>query len=192
MKLGNEHLCSGGKMLPFTLLDFWRWNASNLLSNAMRGVLAEFIVATAANVDIQACREEWARYDLVTREGIKVEVKSAAYLQSWYQRAFSTITFSIKAAMGWDSETNTQTKTKSRHADLYVFCLLHHQDKATVDPLNMDHWCFYVLSTNEVNAYERSQHSITLKSLERLTRKVRYEEVYHEIQFKYDTRQERI
>ena len=29
----------------FRLLDFWRWSASNLLDNTMRGMLAEYLVA---------------------------------------------------------------------------------------------------------------------------------------------------
>jgi hypothetical protein len=29
-----------------------------------------------------------------------------------------------------------------RHADVYVFALLAHTDKATVDPLSLDQWRF--------------------------------------------------
>jgi hypothetical protein len=32
---------------------------------------------------------------------------------------------------------------------LYVFCLLAHKDKSTLDPLNMDQWQFFVLATEE-------------------------------------------
>jgi len=37
-----------------------------------------------------------------------------------------------------------------------------------VDPLNIDQWHFYVLPTAVLDARKRSQHSITLKSLEKL------------------------
>ena len=56
LKTGNEQLSATGK----TLLDFWRWNGSDLASNATRGVLAEFIVASALGIDLSVPRIEWA------------------------------------------------------------------------------------------------------------------------------------
>ncbi|GAA4340481.1 hypothetical protein [Flaviaesturariibacter amylovorans] len=168
LKSGKEPLLFNGKPLDVTLLDFWRWSVSDLLSNATRGRLAEFIVARAAHVDVTACRDEWSAFNLETPEGIKLEVKSAAYVQSWFQRALSRISFSTRAALYWDSATNLQSKVAGRSADVYVFCLLHHQDKATANPLDLNQWTFYVLATWELDAYRRSQHSITLKSLNSL------------------------
>ncbi len=49
-----------------------------------------------------------------------------------------------------------------------MFALLAHKDGATLDPLNVGQWRFYVLATSKLEKYERSQHSITLKSLEGL------------------------
>ncbi|AXG97954.1 hypothetical protein DVJ83_00840 [Deinococcus wulumuqiensis] len=43
--------------------DFWRWAYSDFLSNALRGVLAEYIVAQAAGCTHRA-RTEWDAYDL--------------------------------------------------------------------------------------------------------------------------------
>jgi hypothetical protein len=64
-------------------LEFWKWAFSDFLSNALRGVLAEFIVAKAMDcTDVQ--RTEWDAYDVITSDGIKIEVKSSAYLQSWH------------------------------------------------------------------------------------------------------------
>lgn len=59
--------------------DFWRWAYSDFLSNTLRGVLAEYIVASALGCT-EAPRREWHAYDLVTAGGIRVEAKSAAYL----------------------------------------------------------------------------------------------------------------
>jgi hypothetical protein len=70
IKSGQEPLSYNGQQLKFTLLDFWRWSASDILSNATRGILAEFIVATAANIDITKVRDEWGAFDLVTPDGI--------------------------------------------------------------------------------------------------------------------------
>ncbi|RYE00979.1 MAG: hypothetical protein EOP50_02795 [Sphingobacteriales bacterium] len=182
LKTGSERLTLDGRPLEFSLLHFWQWSVSDILSNATRGRLAEFIVATAMDINIATCRDEWSAYDLETPEGIKLEIKSAAYLQSWYQKVLSKISFSTRAALYWDSLTNQQATVKKRHADIYVFCLLHHREKATVDPLDLNQWSFYVLPTHELNAYKRSQHSITLKSLQGLTDAVRYDELKERIQ----------
>jgi hypothetical protein len=66
--------------LDFDLLSFWQWSASDLLSNATRGTVAEYLVARALDADPEGIRDEWAAYDLKTKDGVKVEVKSAAYL----------------------------------------------------------------------------------------------------------------
>jgi len=175
LKTGNEPLSTRGSNLNFTLLDFWRWNSSDLLSNSTRGRFAEFIVASATNVDIDQPRDEWGAYDLITHEGIKIEVKSAAYVQSWEQKSLSKISFGIKAAHSWDDETNKRLEIAARSANVYVFCLLHHDKKQTCDPLNLDHWEFYVLATEDLNRRTRSQQSITLNSLKAMTVPVPYD-----------------
>jgi hypothetical protein len=185
IKSGSEKLLFNDRALDFSLFDFWRWSVSDILSNATRGRFAEFIVATATNIDKTEIRDEWSAYDLETPDGLKVEVKSAAYLQSWFQNKLSKISFSTKPALYWDSITNKQSIEKKRHADVYVFCLLKHQDKQTVDPLNMNQWEFYVLATKELNDYTRSQHSITLNSLRKLTDSVSYEKLDEAIKTKH-------
>jgi hypothetical protein len=147
------------------VLDFWGWSGSDLVNNVMRGVLAEYLVARALGIDTSGVREEWASFDLQTATGVKVEVKSAAYVQSWHQAKLSPISFLTPATHEWDSMTNVQSTELKRQADVYVFALLAHNDKATIDPLNVEQWRFYVLPTAVLNARTRSQHSITLNSL---------------------------
>ncbi|MCG8380040.1 MAG: hypothetical protein MI865_11280 [Proteobacteria bacterium] len=121
---------------PISIRDFWAWSSSDLLSNAKRGVFAEFLVASDLGVT-DGIRAEWDAYDLETRSGISVEVKSAAYIQSWHQERPSTIGFSIAASQAWDPATNKFSLEKKRQAQIYVFCLLKHLDQETIDPLNM-------------------------------------------------------
>jgi len=185
IKSGSERLVYNNSPLNFSLLEFWQWSASDILSNATRGRFAEFIVGSATHVDMTIQRDEWSSYDLVTPEGIKIEVKSSAYLQSWFQKELSKISFSTKPALFWDGATGEQAKEKARHADVYVFCLLRHVDKTTVDPLNMNQWEFYVLATKELNEYSRSQHSITLNSLRQLTNAIPYDMVNPVVKEKY-------
>ncbi len=149
-----------------------------MVSNATRGILAEFIVANALGIELNDVRDEWRAFDLITPEGITVEVKSAAYIQTWSQRDFSRITFRIPKTRAWDADTNVQEKVPRRHAKVYVFALLAHKDKSSIDPLNVEQWQFFVLPTAVLNARTRSQHSITLRSLENLAgRAVSYNEL---------------
>ena len=97
-KTGEEALTNNGFKTPYNLLDFWRWSVSDILSNATRGRLAEFIVGTAMNINNEIVRKEWDAYDLKTKDGIKIEVKSSSYIQTWSQKKFSNIIFSIKSS----------------------------------------------------------------------------------------------
>lgn len=135
-KTGAEPLHNNGQKFPTTVLSFWQWSASDLINNAMRGRLAEYLVAFALGV-ADGVRVEWDAYDVTTSSGLKIEVKSAVYLQSWKQTRPSAITFSIRPTLGWNAETNTYGVERKRQADVYVFALLSHRDKTTLDPLNV-------------------------------------------------------
>ena len=165
---GGEPFHRDGEPLGFDLQDFWAWSVSDLVSNATRGRLAEYLVARALGVPTSGVRNEWAAHDLTAPTGLKIEVKSAAYLQAWHQRHLSSIVFSIRPARAWDPTTNEQSPHQTREADVYVFALLAHRDKPTLDPMNTAQWRFYAVATRVLNARQRSQHSITLRSLEAL------------------------
>lgn len=165
---GTERLTNAGTGEGRTVLDFWQWSTSDLLGNTVRGVLAEYLVALATGVDLTSTRDEWAATDLCTPEGITIQVKSAAFLQSWFQERLSTISFNVQPRRAWDPNTNRSETTSTRHSDVYIFALLAHRDKASVNPLDTSQWRFYVIPTSTLDARTRSQHSITLGSLERL------------------------
>jgi hypothetical protein len=164
-KIGEERFRFQGEPLDFDLIDFWQWMASDLVSNATRGRLAEYLVARALGIPTCGIRDEWAAYDLCMPNGIKVEVKSAAYIQSWYQKEYSTIIFNVPKTRSWDPDTNRQSNEVRRQVDVYIFALLAHQDKSTIDPMDVDQWEFYILSSKYLNERTRSQVSITLNSL---------------------------
>jgi len=70
-KTGEEKFHSNGNPLGYDLLSFWQWSASDLIGNAMRGILAEYIVASAVG-KTNGSRTEWDAFDIETNEGIKV------------------------------------------------------------------------------------------------------------------------
>lgn len=119
---GSEPFSAGEQNLPFAVADFWRWSCTDLLNNRMRGVLAEFIVSRALGFS-GGHRTEWDAFDLETPAGLKVELKSSAYLQSWPQEKYSSISFSIAPTRGWNSKTNETSELRQRQSDVYVFCL---------------------------------------------------------------------
>jgi hypothetical protein len=169
LKTGDEPFISEGLQTGCTLLEFWRWSVSDLISNATRGRLAEFIVAKALGISTSTPRDEWAAYDLVTPAGVKVEVKSAAYLQSWAHKDYSAIRFGTPKTRAWDPDSNQLAPDVKHQADVYVFALLAHKNKSTLDPMNLDQWVFYVLPTTALSARTRSQQSISLATLETLS-----------------------
>ena len=56
---GSERFHDGKRAIGFSLLDYWQWSASDLVSNTSRGVVAEFLVASAIGI-AGGVREEWA------------------------------------------------------------------------------------------------------------------------------------
>jgi hypothetical protein len=166
-KTGEEHFYIGQDQLNMKLIDFWRWGQSDILSNSLRGVLAEYIVASALGIDA-GVRTEWDAYDLITESGLKIEVKSSAYIQSWHQKCDSIISFDIRKTKGWDSQTNEYSSEFKRQADIYVFCLLKHRDRETIDPLNLEQWEFYILETKILNEKKADQQTICLNPLLKL------------------------
>lgn len=165
---GQEPFQASGQPIEGAdVLDFWRWSFSDLVSNATRGVLAEYLVGKALGCREQV-RAEWAPYDLTAPDGITVEVKSAAYIQSWYQKTFSSIGFDTRTTTAWSEADATYDMEPKRQAQVYVFALLAHKDQATLDPLDLDQWTFYVLPTRVLDARCPTQRTISLGGLKRL------------------------
>ena len=166
-KTGNEHLIEKGNPLENNLMGFWQWACSDLASNTIRGILAEYIVACALKIDT-GTRLEWNAYDLMTKNGVKLEIKSASYLQTWRQPKLSNISFDIAPTKGWNASTNEYNNEIKRQADIYIFCLLKHQYKLTLNPLDLDQWTFYLLPTSILNDKKLIQQKISLSALLKL------------------------
>ena len=150
-----------------TLLDYWKWAHSDIASNAERGKLAEYFVKCAVG-STSPCRIEWDAVDVISPNGIRIEVKSSAYLQTWNCSKLSAIQFGIASKISWDSETNTYYETVGRNSDVYVFCVFACDDPAIANPLDLTQWDFYVLSTKVLDMKIPMQKTITLKPLLKL------------------------
>ncbi len=110
-------------------------------------------------------RNAWGAYDMKAPDGTKIEVKSAAYVQSWHQKELSRIQFGIKKTLEWMPETNDFGKEKKRQSDVYVFCLLAQKEKRQVDPLDLEQWEFYVIPTSVLDTQFGDRQSISLSKV---------------------------
>lgn len=164
-KSGMEEFKFGGVPVGHSLNDYWAWANSDLVNNVDRGKLSEFIVASALGIsnDVAAT---WDKFDLLYM-GKGIEIKSSSYLQSWYQERESYIAFTVRPTIAPINNTSTYEDVRKRQADLYVFCLLAHKDKLTLNPLNLDQWEFYIVPTSLLDELIPTQKSISLTFLQK-------------------------
>jgi hypothetical protein len=149
---GSESIILHDAVLPTSVLAFWSWALSDVMSNTARGLLAEFFVACDLGVT-DAIRIEWAPFDLPSRGGIRVEVKSSAYVQRWTQKRVTSPSFSVTPTRFWDQDVGDYVGERKCHADVYVFCLHAHQDRATLNLLDVRQWQFFVAPTTLLDTH---------------------------------------
>lgn len=169
---GSEQFTNSGSK-SFNVLEFWQYGFSGLNSNVLRGALAEFLVENAlkGNEEIDV-RNPWGDYDVLLND-IKIEVKSCSYIQDWDQEKLSTIKWSgLKAKdLFWSTAINGPyvDKEPDYKSDVYVLALLKHQHPDTLDILDMDQWCFFVLTKDNLREISGNRSSVSLALLTRHT-----------------------
>jgi len=156
-----------------TVSDFWAWAYSDILSNRNRSIFAEFLVAYALGFTDEP-RVEWDAVD-VRYGNIAIEVKSAAYIQSWEQKKHSTIRFDIKKKRSWNAKTNESFPDPSRYSDCYVFCLYLETEKVNI--LDINGWRFYVVPTKMINDVYGEQKSVSLSKVQTISKEIPYQEL---------------
>jgi len=163
MLVESQSLTGAEQILPdVSVRDFWAWALGDLRMNSTRGMLAQFLVAKALG-DPRLRDDGWGNFDVLTAEGIKVEVKSSGYLQSWKQRNLSKIVFSGLKGRSWDAETGYYSAEPEYRADVYIFAVHTCQDPSLYDPLDVDAWIFYVLPARVVR--DLGQKTLSLARL---------------------------
>jgi hypothetical protein len=165
-------------MTTFNPQEFWQYAYSNFLDNRNRAALGEYIVAKAVGVS-RSPESSWESFDILSPEGIKIEVKTAGLVQIWQQKKPSVPSYDIKQKSGWSGETSEYDGIITRQADVYVFCLHHEKDPATCNPLSSDAWSFYVVATNDIDQKLGTQKSVGISTIENILgcRPVSYDEL---------------
>lgn len=170
---GEEQFIGAGDA---TVLDFWRFAMSDLRTNNTRGYLAEFLVARSLGVFAE--RVEWDDFDVLW-QGVKIEVKSSAYLQSWPQRRPSQIKFTNLRGRAWGDLAAGLAAEKTYKADVYVLCVHTVQQHESYNPLDVHAWEFYVLPRSTL--IDLNVDSLTLPTVARLTNPIPYGRLVAEV-----------
>lgn len=110
-------------------------------------------------------------YDVLFQD-TKIEVKSCSYIQDWDQNNLTVIKCSgLKGTPVYYSDAvqkqSELSKVADYKADVYVLALFKHQEPATLDILDLDQWCFYVLSKDKLKEISKDKSSISLYLLKK-------------------------
>ena len=131
------------------------------MQNTTRGVLAEFLVATALGAHDRP-REDWENYDLETSVNgrpITIEVKSSAERQSWEGEPRSFHKFDI----GKTEDSYGKRPGKRRWSDVFVFCILKNRDATNqAEALDTGNWVFLILPADTLDR-ERPTRRVFVK-----------------------------
>jgi hypothetical protein len=186
-----------------TVGDFWAWAYSDVDTNIMRAIYAEWLVGTALDC-VDGIRPSWTPWDL-DYKGSKIEVKSTSYLPNWGQpvdgprihppkerevvekRSPKSRTFDIKATtaqfpadpevpFGPFADYYEDGEVK-RRADVYVFAYYAEEDLERYSSLEVSGWRFYILSTPELERYFETQDKVALSRIQAVTAEVGYEDL---------------
>lgn len=132
--------------LQATVADFWRWAFSDLRDNTTRDVLAELLFVRPLG-DQRGVRVAWDNFDALAPDGIPIEVKCSAYLQSWTQKRYSELTFGRLSAHAYDMTPNEYSPEARVRADVFVFAVQTQRDPQAYDMLDVERWWeFWVVS----------------------------------------------
>jgi hypothetical protein len=153
-----------------TVLDFWSWAYSDLVSSGNRGIFAEFLVGAVLGTTENA-RIEWDIADHIYR-GRKIKVKSAAYIEHWLQSKPSRISFPINHVQRREIKTSVPGLTLYPKPEVYVFCVFDVKDRNEANPLDMAKWLFFPVAAHVIESKYRRKKSLTLKEVERVTSSV--------------------
>jgi hypothetical protein len=154
----------------YTVLDFWSWAFSDLISGSNRGIFAEFLVGAVLGTTENA-RIEWDVADHIYR-GRKIKVKSAAYIEHWLQSKPSRISFPINHIQRKEIKTSIPGVTLYPRPEVYVFCVFDVKDRNEADMLDMGKWLFYPVAAQIIESKYRRKKSVTLKEVQRVAASV--------------------
>jgi hypothetical protein len=143
------------------LAVFATWLLGDLRDNTDRAKFAEWLVARAVGADTTQPRDPWAGWDVITPNGIKIEVKCTGLLQNWTSANPSKPGYDRLITRAPDAP---QDEPPAVRADVYVFGVHLCQDVTAYNVLDVTQWAFRVVPGRIISAW--NQKSIRLSVLQ--------------------------
>lgn len=147
-----------------SIVDFWSWAYSDILSSRSRCIFAKFLVAKILGMTGRP-RSENDIYDFKYKDK-KINVRSASYYENWHKDRPTSIKYDISKKKAWFPETNRYTEKIDRFCDVYVFSLYKEKKDEITNILDLKRWEFFVIPTNKVDSYFQNTNSVTLKDIQ--------------------------
>jgi hypothetical protein len=159
-----------------SLLDFWGWAFSDLCDDDLKGIFAEWLVLRLLNIP-SSRRISWANSDIITPAGVRIEVKSTSYWQSWklldeagIERSIplrsilpeSKVRFAgLKARNAVGIPDSAEPLTFKSH--VYVFALQKEREAELWNAMDLSQWEFYALPASTI--LDLGWRSVSLSTL---------------------------
>jgi hypothetical protein len=171
-----HHGLIGVELQGASLLDFWKWAFSDLSDDDLKGIFAEWLVLKLLRIP-SVRRVSWANSDIITPDGVRIEIKATSYWQSWklldesgalrptplYPISSKTqIRFAgLKARDAVAVPNSTEPQLLKSH--VYFFAFQHEKDIERWNAMDISQWEFYALPVSAVS--ELRWKSISLPML---------------------------
>jgi len=129
--------------------------AGPLITNVLRGLISEAIVAAALEPEWRWCSADYSSWDFDRADGVRLEVKQSAVRQTWASDSAppSKTSFDIAARKGrWEGAS--WIEEPGRHAQIYVFAL-HGVGDETADHCDPAQWEFFVVRASDLPQTQR-------------------------------------
>ncbi len=140
----------------------WTIGAGHSLTCAMTRSRGSSPSGSSAYCSGSRCNRQlhWANTDFVTETGVRIEVKSSSYWQSWKCWGDGGKPRSVRVAgkteerritfAGLKVRDNTPGSLPEYRSDLYVFCFQAQRDPRLWNALDLSQWEFYMLTRAEM------------------------------------------
>lgn len=164
---GQEQFTLNGNSAGYSVLDFWAFQHSNIWD--VQEEIAEFIVAKALGQDLPFNKNGWTLWDMNYREK-RIEVKETGYYHSWRTDGKVSLQRSFGITKAYTRYKDNTSEFK-RQNDIYVFCLITGETKEASNPLVLDNWRFWVVSTATINRLCGDNKTISLGRVKKITKR---------------------
>lgn len=171
---GDEHFTYKGEITEMSMLEFWRWHFSEIFD--LQSKIAEYIVGKALGLKEAENVGVWTLYDMMYR-GKRIEIKETSFYHAWQtdeEPKSQQRSFGITKA--YDDYTDKNSPYR-RQNDIYVFCLNTGETKADSNPMQLEHWEFYIVPTYVIDELCKDGKSITLSRVKKLADSIPYDKL---------------